>query len=121
MKNIITLNYGYQECEDGIWHAFEATDPSKNVDDDEIAERLADLLDTTPDDDRFNWDCMDIQIPESVVERIKQKEPHEMSYADLLTELNRSISADACMPDSVTTKATGLLEELQRVLWPYSA
>lgn len=63
--------YGYQECEDGIYHAFELTDPDTRKDEDDMAEKLADLLDTEPSDDRFDYDSMYVALPESLVERIK--------------------------------------------------
>lgn len=42
----VQLYYGFQETEDSIYHAFEATDP-EGVPDDNVPERLAELLDTT--------------------------------------------------------------------------
>lgn len=77
----IELHYGYQECEDGIYHAFEATDIEERVDGQEVAERLAGLLDCTPDDGHFNWSSMYIALPEKTVERIKQEGRSEMMFA----------------------------------------
>lgn len=71
-KYYVNLNYGYQECEDGIYHAFIAEDTNNLKEADHIAVELASLLDTTVDDQRFNWDCMNIEIPESVVKQIQQ-------------------------------------------------
>ena len=71
MNEVISLAYGYQETEEGIFHAFEANDPSNPPDCDVTAKNLAALLDTTPDDDRFNWNEMDIALPESVVREIQ--------------------------------------------------
>lgn len=69
----INLCYGYQETEEGIFHAFEAHDPSNLPDCDVTAKNLAALLDTTPDDDRFNWNEMDIKLPDSVVRKIQNE------------------------------------------------
>lgn len=77
----IELHYGYQECEDGIYHAFEASDIEERVDSREVAERLAGLLDCTPDDVRFNWNSMYIALPEKTVDRIKQEGRSEMMFA----------------------------------------
>lgn len=77
----IKLHYGYQECEDGIYHAFEASDIEERVDSREVAERLAGLLDCTPDDERFNWNSMYIALPEKTVDRIKQEGRSEMMFA----------------------------------------
>ena len=67
----ITLNYGYQETEEGIYHSFEATDPAKPESSHRMGKKLAELLDTTTDDERFNWNLMDIALPESVVREIQ--------------------------------------------------
>lgn len=77
----IELHYGYQECEDGIYHAFEASDIEERVDSREVAERLAGSLDCTPEDDRFDWNSMYIALPEKTVERIKQEGRSEMMFA----------------------------------------
>lgn len=65
------LYYGFQETESGIYHAFEATDPRAAGSDADVAERLAELLDTSADDDRFNYNFMSIRLPDSLVEQIK--------------------------------------------------
>ena len=66
------LFYGYQECEDGIYHSFELCDPSEKWDADDAAEHLAEQLDCTPDDDRFNWNSMYVNIPDALIERIRR-------------------------------------------------
>ncbi|MDD5022246.1 MAG: hypothetical protein PHR82_09000 [Endomicrobiaceae bacterium] len=68
----INLYYGYQEGECGIYHAFEATDPLENCDDNKIEDLLSEMLDTTPDDVNFNCDSMCIRIPDSLVKRIQE-------------------------------------------------
>lgn len=67
----VELYYAYQECESGIYHAFEAVDPAANVDDDKMAEKLADTLDTFPEDERFSCKSMLIRLPASVVQMIE--------------------------------------------------
>lgn len=67
----IELCYGYQECESGIYHSFEAVDPLAPLDDEKIAHKLSATLDTTPDDVNFNHNSMQILLPEEVVERIR--------------------------------------------------
>lgn len=66
------LYYGFHETDTGIYHAFEAVDPAAIADSDMVAERLAELLDTTVNDDRFDYNFMLISIPDSLVERIKE-------------------------------------------------
>lgn len=77
----IELHYGYQECEDGIYHSFEASDIEECADSREVAARLAGLLDCTPDDEDFNCNSMYIALPEKTVERIKQEGRSEMMFA----------------------------------------
>ena len=90
----INLHYGYQECEDGIYHAFEVSDIEDVVDSDQIAEKLADALDCTPDDERFNWNSMYIALPKQTVNRIEQKEHLEIMTRMLSDGPWRN---DACM------------------------
>ena len=59
----IKLHYGYQECEDGIYHAFETSDIEECADSREVAARLAGLLDCTPNDESFNWNSMYVALP----------------------------------------------------------
>ena len=65
------LFYGYHGCECGIFHAFELTDPDVSTDRRELAKKLADLLDTKPENDDFNYNSMYVALPEPLVERIK--------------------------------------------------
>lgn len=66
----IELLYGYEDGECGIYHAFLAEDPDSSIDTDAPA-KLAEMLDTTSDSQNFNWDSMYINLPDSVVEKIK--------------------------------------------------
>lgn len=65
------LFYGYQECESGIYHSFELADPEVRTDVFKASKRLAELLDTKPGSPDFNFDTMYVDLPESVVKRIK--------------------------------------------------
>ena len=67
----VELYYACQECESGIYHAFEAVDPAANMDGDKMAEKFAAVLDTYPEDERFSCNSMLIQLPASVVQMIE--------------------------------------------------
>lgn len=45
----------------------------------------------------------------------------ELSYVDLLVALQKDISSDECMPDEVKKQVTGKIDELESLLWAYSA
>jgi len=64
------LCYAWQETEEGVYHAFKVVDAETSVDFDAVAEELAGLLDTTPDDERYGWNSMLVSLPGSVVRRI---------------------------------------------------
>ncbi len=70
-KYHINLFYGYQNHEEGIFHAFHAENPTEHGHEDEIAVKLAQLLDTQYGSEDFDYDSMYIEIPASVVEQIK--------------------------------------------------
>lgn len=67
----IKLYYGYEEGECGIYHAFKATDPDVPVDSDAIGQDLAEQLDREVDDDCFNYNSMYIDLPASLIAKIK--------------------------------------------------
>ncbi len=67
----IELFYGFEECEDGIWHAFEVCDPDTFPCEDEIGQKLANTLQVSPNSFSFKFDSMYINLPESVVEKIR--------------------------------------------------
>lgn len=67
----INLHFGYEESTYGISHEFLVRDPQDNVDSDEIAEELAELLDCETGDPSFNYDVIPLEIPESIITRIK--------------------------------------------------
>lgn len=69
----VELCYAWQETEDGIFHAFEVVDTRSSIDHNAIAKKLAGLLDTTPDDERFDWNYMRVSLPESVVTHIQSE------------------------------------------------
>lgn len=45
----------------------------------------------------------------------------ELSYVDLLVALQKDISSDECMPDEVKEQVIGKIDELEALLWSYSA
>lgn len=71
MKEQVLLHYGYQRSHDTYetYHAFELTDPSEKVDEDKMALRLANLLDTTPEDDDFDYKSMFVSLPDKTVKK----------------------------------------------------
>lgn len=69
----VELCYAWQETEDGIFHAFEVVGTRSSIDHSAIAKKLAGLLDTTPDDERFDWNSMRVSLPESVVTHIQSE------------------------------------------------
>lgn len=91
----VELCYAWQETEEGVYHAFEVVDTEQSVDYDTVTEKLAGLLDTAPDDERFHWNSMRISIPESVINRIQAdannvaiKTPLGSIVAEVGTDLN---------------------------------
>lgn len=70
-KYQINLFYAWENGENGIYHAFETTDPNMEANPYKIEEKLADLLYLKPDDENFNIKNMNISLPDSLVERIK--------------------------------------------------
>lgn len=72
-QNIINLNYGYRECEDGIRHAFYVEDPDEKQTSSETAENLSALLETVPEDGHFNWDAVSVSIPDTTVQKIERE------------------------------------------------
>lgn len=69
----IELHYGFERSRDTYetYHAFEATDIEEVVDEATIEERLAGLLDCSPDDEDFDCKSMRVALPERTVERIR--------------------------------------------------
>ena len=54
-----------------MYHAFQLEDPDGEVDEDEIAKKLADMLDTEPTADDFDFMDMHVSLPQSLIDRIK--------------------------------------------------
>lgn len=69
----LTLHYGYQEGECGIYHAFTLTDPDIFVDPDDMGKQLASMLDCSVEDPYFNWDEMDVTVPESFLQKLREE------------------------------------------------
>lgn len=94
LKYEAELCYAWQETEEGVYHAFELVDAVGPVDFDAVAEKLAGLLDTTTDDERFNWDSMCVKLPGTVVDRIANMlidNSIKKALADWRPELNHII------------------------------
>lgn len=70
----VELFYGYEDHEQGIFHAFEAVAPGASVDQFAMQQRLADALDCTAEDideGRFNYNSIYINLPDELVAQIK--------------------------------------------------
>ena len=67
----IELFYEYEDGECGICHTFEVHDPDVHKNEDEIKERLVDSLDIPSGSVDFNYDSMYINLPESIIKKIK--------------------------------------------------
>lgn len=67
----VKLYYGFEETECGIFHAFEAVDPEVEHDDAVMAERLARQLDNEAENDNFTCRSMYINLPKTLIEKIK--------------------------------------------------
>lgn len=67
------LHYGWEESvDDGVRHAFEASDPENDYDDEVVERSLRSEL--APDEGcnfNFDWDITMIKLPESLVKRIQ--------------------------------------------------
>lgn len=75
----VELCYGYFEGECGIYHAFRLVAPEKDFPDD-VEKSLAESLETKADNPNFIWDCMHLNLPDAVVERIKADGVREYLY-----------------------------------------
>ena len=108
-KYKVELFYGYEEHEQGIFHAFDAVMPQANVDDDAIVAKLAEQLDCTLEDDRFNWNSMYISLPEELVAKIKADAVKEYKDNAKIAWLKQEIAwaradledAQVCSPEVV--------------------
>lgn len=81
----VKLYYGFEEMEYDIFHAFEAIDPDVGHDDAVIAKALAEQLDADPDSDNYSCYSMYINLPASLIERIK---------ADAIREYNEGVNTN---------------------------
>ena len=69
---IVDLNYGWQRSDYDVFHSFELTDPADfSVSDEDMGAHLAELLDTTTDDEDFNWNMMGVAIPDMTAKKIQ--------------------------------------------------
>lgn len=86
-KYEVELHYGYQSSHEtyDTYHAFELTDPDSATDYDAVEKKLAELLDTTPEDEDFGCKSMNVIIPDSIVRRIQN---------DFINEIMASCGGD---------------------------
>lgn len=103
----ILLYYGFEEGECGVYHSFEAVDPDARTDDDEVANRLAELLDCQVGDDSFDYTSMFIQLPTTLVERIKAEAVQEHLKASKETEKGEKVYTHAEAADII-----GIFEDI---------
>lgn len=68
-KYYVDLYHGWEESKYGIDHAFILRDSEEESDD--IGKLLADELDCDVDDDNFNYDYRSFELPEALVDRIR--------------------------------------------------
>lgn len=81
----VELCYGYFEGECGIYHAFRLVAPEKDFPDD-VEKSLAESLETKADNPNFKWDCMHLNLPDAIVERIKADGVREYSISSMTAE-----------------------------------
>lgn len=81
------LHYGYQRSliDYETYHAFVLTDPDAAPNYETVEKRLSEILYTSPEDDNFGYNCMNIKIPDSIVHRIQN---------DVLNEIMASRGGD---------------------------
>lgn len=75
----IKLCYGYEESEDGIFHAFEAIGTEESPVDMSVGKSLRRALEA--EEDNFNWDWMFITLPEQTVRQIRSDALEEITLA----------------------------------------
>ena len=68
----IRLYYGCEVHYDDVYHSFVAVHPDNSDDDRQVVKELKELLDPISEESTFDYNCMDIQIPDSVVQKIKE-------------------------------------------------
>ena len=122
LKNKVNLNYGYQEGEDGIYHSFTLEDPDHITDEDETAKNLAELLDTTPDDDRFGWNNMFVELPKETIARIRTEGQMELLQKISLPPMPEKPSCFYVRKigsDAIDTVEAGSWEEALDILKDY--
>lgn len=69
----VLLAYGYTEGKYGVNHSFSLEDSATEYDSDVIQNALAEELDIDPhsSDPGFEWDCLELELPENLVARIR--------------------------------------------------
>lgn len=95
LKYQALLYYGIEESESdcSIYHSFRAEDPSLLHDDDSIAQDLAEQLDCEVGDDNFQCRSMYIDLPPTLVQRIRSEAISEyLSDATQFIQKNQAFS-----------------------------
>ena len=87
IKYQIDLYYAYKDSNSEIIHAFEAVDPALSNEDD-VSKKLAEVLSADVDSQDFNWNKAFVDIPDSVVSRIRSEAIRE--YQEFVRDWNRS-------------------------------
>ena len=72
VKYYINLNYGYEQTESGIFHSFIALSPDMHVNDNKMETLLAIMLDADPVESNFDWNSTFVDLPDDLIEKIKQ-------------------------------------------------
>ena len=102
----VELCYGYFEGECGIYHAFRLVAPEKDFPDD-VEKSLAESLETKADNPNFKWDCMHLNLPDAIVERIKADGVREYLTAQKgeHQDIQRSVDQQTIMREELTRRS----------------
>ena len=68
----ICLYYGCEVHYDDVYHSFVAVHPDNSDDDGRVVRELKELLDPISEESTFDYNCLDVKIPDSVVQKIKE-------------------------------------------------
>ena len=113
----VELCYGYFEGECGIYHAFRLVAPEKDFPDD-VEKSLAESLETKADNPNFKWDCMHLNLPDAIVERIKADGVREYLTAQKGEHQDIQRSVDQQNDHARGTYQTKYIRVLGRIYMP---
>lgn len=68
----ICLYYGCEVHYDDVYHSFVAVHPDNPDDNGDVVKEIKEMLEPISEESTFDYDRMDIRIPDSVVRRIKE-------------------------------------------------